>query len=636
GDDCPKRGVIDLVKTADKVAIFNQDELVTYSFKVTNPGKVPIAEVVLTDDHCGPVSPPLGDDNLNDLLDPGEIWTYTCSQTYTYVEGEVIVNVAEVKGKDPTGMIIEDRDSAILLTVGANMEIIAPAAACPGDQITVELYSRLQINCEVLSNLNGQAIWDEFAVKADEFNGGTWQMTGSSLAAETPFEDIGNDNKITCLGPVAENRSAAQGSNNQYPTWKFTYTFVVPVTASGNLTLTARDKGESTVTIFEQSSSGPIMGNDEISISINLTPCIVLPSRPTCDLGFLLWENSVTVNPDGSISTPLRFESGGTVMYEIFNTATLPPAFAGPVLIQINEVVAWDGYVDRRMEPDEPNERFRVIGKKNGNIVFMSPWSGIDENNDGLATGALSDDWISAQGWSGPLTDVQSGIDQILLVHWSAPVDMGGSPNPGQESNSMVPVSVCIRYEEALLPIELLSFSALPSDESSVIVEWSTASEANSNHFEIERSPDELSFQMIARANAAGYSSTQVDYNHVDETPYRGANYYRLKAVDYDGSYTYSKVVVVENTTLPISSIQVFPNPARSVLYLEIANPNDEMSSVEVVDFLGRRIKEFKPGGNLLYPHRRSIDVSDLVSGSYLLRVKSDHFTHVRTFEVVN
>lgn len=469
-------------------------------------------------------------------------------------------------------------------------------------------------------------------IKSTGLVDGTFQLVPIDIEPELPNPDVADDAQISTSNPIAEIYTL-DPEGKSFPTWSFTYDFMIPDDAPATIEISAMDQGMFTLLWngIEIPDADLLTSSDSKSIAI--VPC--LPPPPTCDVGMLLWQNDIVVNADGSVETDVSFETGSTNMYEIYNSSTLPEAFTGPVLVQVNEIVAWDGFADRRTEGDQPNERFKVVFKRNGILVFESPWSG-GLTHDSLTTGALSAEWVSPQGWSGPLVDIQGGVDQILLIHWSGPVPMGGQPNPGTNPNTVVPASVCIRYEAGILPIQLLSFGATPVDEQKVMVDWATASEINNSYFEVERSTDGLNFEVIGMQQGAGISAQRIDYYFIDHTPYLGANYYRLKSVDYDGGFDYSHVAIVNfAATLPTAA-HLYPNPARSVLNYELKVPADETSSIEIIDVLGRAIYADKIDHGKALFHRKSIDVSYLTPGIYYFRVRRDNLTEIIPFSVIN
>jgi hypothetical protein len=112
------------------------------------------------------------------------------------------------------------------------------------------------------------------------------------------------------------------------------------------------------------------------------------------------------------------------------------------------------------------------------------------------------------------------------------------------------------------LPIELTRLQATP-EANSVIVDWMTASERNSDHFDVQRSPDASVWTTIGIVPASGYTSNLTAYELVDREPYPGINYYRLREVDADGAMTMSHVVSAYLPMRPGSN--VFPQPSTGV-----------------------------------------------------------------------
>ncbi|MEO5674862.1 MAG: L-type lectin-domain containing protein [Chitinophagales bacterium] len=118
-----------------------------------------------------------------------------------------------------------------------------------------------------------------------------------------------------------------------------------------------------------------------------------------------------------------------------------------------------------------------------------------------------------------------------------------------------------------ILPIELKSFAAL-CENNKTTLNWTTSAEFNNDYFIAERSPDAVSYQMVATIEASGNSSAETDYSFTDPHPLPGTNYYRLKQVDFDGTFTYSGVQSVTcNTT---TGLFIHPNPAYNEVHLQI------------------------------------------------------------------
>ncbi len=126
----------------------------------------------------------------------------------------------------------------------------------------------------------------------------------------------------------------------------------------------------------------------------------------------------------------------------------------------------------------------------------------------------------------------------------------------------------------AILPIELVSFEGILNGNQHVNLEWTTASETNNDYFAIERSTDGIEFSTIGQLSGASFSTQAIQYSYIDQLPADGINYYRLKQVDADEAYTYSKVIMVDNQPSVADPVfmMLYPNPCQSNCQIMLAN----------------------------------------------------------------
>lgn len=96
------------------------------------------------------------------------------------------------------------------------------------------------------------------------------------------------------------------------------------------------------------------------------------------------------------------------------------------------------------------------------------------------------------------------------------------------------------------LPVELVSFNG-ESINGRNHLHWKTVSEMNNDYFEVERSTDETVFKHLITVDGNGSITQEINYMATDETPCYGINYYRLKQVDFNGDFRYSKVIAINN-----------------------------------------------------------------------------------------
>jgi Secretion system C-terminal sorting domain len=164
------------------------------------------------------------------------------------------------------------------------------------------------------------------------------------------------------------------------------------------------------------------------------------------------------------------------------------------------------------------------------------------------------------------------------------------------------------------LPIELLYFRATAISDK-VIVNWRTLSEVNNDYFIIERSSDGVHFNEIGKVDGAGNANTAIDYQFDDIHFLNGTSYYRLKQVDYDGSFSYSDLATVNIDNS--SALSIYPNPSNNRIYIK-ASPT-ELESLKIYSILGQdvgnRIQVLEMHEGLLV-----LDIQSLTKGIYIVK----------------
>ncbi|HZG01766.1 MAG TPA: T9SS type A sorting domain-containing protein, partial [Chitinophagales bacterium] len=191
-------------------------------------------------------------------------------------------------------------------------------------------------------------------------------------------------------------------------------------------------------------------------------------------------------------------------------------------------------------------------------------------------------------------------------------------PNYGLSSFS----DFAIGFGNAVLPVELSAFTGWNEGTINELA-WQTESESNSRHFELERSYDGAVFETIALVEAAGYSTLTIDYTYTDNSPRAGFNYYRLKAVDLDGSYEYSNAIALEVKTKDAQCV-LYPNPTVGNVYLQIDNRDGQTLRVELSDASGRVLATDLVSGVRLN-QTVGFDLSNLPNGWYGVNVKNQN-----------
>jgi hypothetical protein len=172
------------------------------------------------------------------------------------------------------------------------------------------------------------------------------------------------------------------------------------------------------------------------------------------------------------------------------------------------------------------------------------------------------------------------------------------------------------------LPVEFLKINARQKG-SGVSVEWSTSQEFNSKYFTIEKSADgNINWTAVASINAAGNSSIVKNYNAYDPTPFKGINYYRIKQVDLDGHFKYSKIVSVK-LNLNKTGISVLANPFHSVLTVDLSSETDQLISARLVDITGKQVAAEKWSIGTGSTRKDFSNISGLQQGMYILTIRN-------------
>jgi hypothetical protein len=117
------------------------------------------------------------------------------------------------------------------------------------------------------------------------------------------------------------------------------------------------------------------------------------------------------------------------------------------------------------------------------------------------------------------------------------------------------------------LPIELISFTAAKKNKA-VDVTWETATEINNDYYLVEKSKNGVDFELLGQVKGAGNSLSKLNYSITDEKPYNGIIYYRLKQVDFNETFNYSKIASVDFNSSKDFSFDVYPNPNKELILL--------------------------------------------------------------------
>ncbi|ACT93167.1 choice-of-anchor E domain-containing protein [Dyadobacter fermentans] len=207
---------------------------------------------------------------------------------------------------------------------------------------------------------------------------------------------------------------------------------------------------------------------------------------------------------------------------------------------------------------------------------------------------------------------VGSGNDVFTIPTLAqSSVAITGSGNLRTSIETYVSAGACVvyTYAEGALPVTLVSFNAKKRENVSEL-EWKTTAEINSDRFEIERSIQGGDWEKIGTVAAAKQSSVLSSYSFTDSEPLNGQNLYRLKMIDSDETFAYSRIVNL--TFKNKSELIVYPNPASERITVKSEEQND-VSKIEIYNRLGVLETQSEDGN--------SINVQKLINGIYSIKV---------------
>ncbi|MES2848690.1 MAG: SdrD B-like domain-containing protein [Bacteroidota bacterium] len=195
--------------------------------------------------------------------------------------------------------------------------------------------------------------------------------------------------------------------------------------------------------------------------------------------------------------------------------------------------------------------------------------------------------------------------------------------NIGRSTNFAIPASATILNIDAGIvptgatPVMLLSFTGTLQNNKTVLLNWQTTAEYNNDYFDVERSSDGINFVAIGRVKGNGTTSLAHSYSLIDTKPLNGANYYRLRQVDFDGHYAYSNIVLVRISKSPV--IAAFYNNQSNTIHISF---NEQQSKTELKLFAvnGQWVKaaSIKNADDYL------LELPVLAGGVYMLQILTE------------
>lgn len=195
-----------------------------------------------------------------------------------------------------------------------------------------------------------------------------------------------------------------------------------------------------------------------------------------------------------------------------------------------------------------------------------------------------------------------------------------GAGASGGGAEQSLPLSV-------VLPLDLLDFSA-KEDKTANKLTWQTANERNTSHFEIEKSVGKINkFAPIGEVKAANNATSTPQYYDFRDENTSSLDYYRLKLVDRNGQFSYSKTLAVARKEIKMG-VNFYPNPVTSVLNIQLSHNGYTTATMAIVDAAGKVVASQKLNNksDLVF----SFNVQHFQTGIYtaIVTIDGNQFMH--------
>lgn len=242
--------------------------------------------------------------------------------------------------------------------------------------------------------------------------------------------------------------------------------------------------------------------------------------------------------------------------------------------------------------------------------------------------------------WLDPVSCGITNINDLRVARWDIATtewkDLGNGAVTGNTSAGTItsgvaaaPYSIFALGSSSSsnsLPVDLVSFTAV-KEGNAALLKWATASEKNNDYFSIEKSKNNIDFVEVGRVNGSGNSTTRRDYKFIDDNPFNGTSYYRLRQTDFNGVFEIFRPVTLnfESALNDFKVTNVGPNPFVNELRVNAYSPADENVEVVIYNSMGhisfRKQVALNAGSN-------GFDLSmdgDLPPGIYFLKLSSNN-----------
>ena len=286
-------------------------------------------------------------------------------------------------------------------------------------------------------------------------------------------------------------------------------------------------------------------------------------------------------------SSPLKVNDDATTRHQFFTWMTIDQS-TGHI---------WAVFYDRRNTTGDATDVY-VAKSTDGGDTFEN--FKVSESSFTPASWVFFGDYINIAANNGKIIPIWMRADVSNLSVWVAHVT-----------------------DSTTVPVELNNFSA-SQNRGEVLLSWETSTEINNQNFEVQRSTANSDFHTIGVVNGNGTSTENHIYSYTDKLLSKGIYNYRLKQVDYNGSFKYSKTLVINYSGVKDFTLyQNYPNPFNPTTTIGYELPEAGYVSLKVYDVLGNEVALVDEGFKQPGLHESVFDGRNLSSGIYVYSIQT-------------
>jgi hypothetical protein len=220
------------------------------------------------------------------------------------------------------------------------------------------------------------------------------------------------------------------------------------------------------------------------------------------------------------------------------------------------------------------------------------------------------------------LTSTAPGSGTLFSACWGSSY----TANSGSNGN----FSIVRLTADDPVPVEITTFTASVSDNN-VILQWETASETNNYGFEVQRKSINSEFEVLGFISGSGTTTESRTYFFTDSKLISGEYYYRLKQLDFDGSFSYSDEIVAEVAAPAEYALeQNYPNPFNPTTNITFSLAEASVVKMAVYNLLGQKVSVILDEQREAGSHSITFDASELPSGTYFYTIETPEFRQTK------